>query len=625
MRQFTDAGTNQHGSGCTRGFSRAFGTVGVAVLILLALPLAATAQPRTVKGNDLQAFVPPPVLDAARAEPNRVFEVIVQGAAGKRSADVAAEVLAEGAGRGKAPRQFRSIEGVAAHLTGKQLLKLATKKGVSAITLDAPVQVTGYSSKQKWPATVRLQKLWGDVSEKPFQQPTIAIVDSGVDASRADLGSRLIKQVTMTSLVPNSRGDGRGHGTFVASIAAGSAKDYAGASPTAKLVSIDVADDAGMAITSDVIAAADWILANKDEYGIRVANFSLHSSQPGGFMFDPLDKAVERLWFGGVVVVAAAGNYAVAGEDRGVPFAPGNDPFVITVGAADIKGDDKPENDFAAPWSASGYTLDGFAKPDVGAPGRYMIGAIPLTSTLALERPDKLVGLSGYIQLSGTSFAAPVVAGVAAQLLAVHPEWTPDQVKGALMLTTSSTAAAPLTLGVGEINAERALDVRNPPNPNLALNRFLVADPTGGPLPVFDAASWTSAAQLGASWTSASWTSASWTSASWTSASWTSASWTSASWTSASWTSASWTSASWTSASWTSASWTSASWVSATWTSASRTSESQLSSADDDSVGAGYAYADDELLANEISLGLDLNGDAVVGPIQVEPTPPLGS
>src|SRR5262245_23185655 len=81
-------------------------------------------------------------------------------------------------------------------------------------------------------------------------------------------------------------------------------------------------------MTRDVIAAADWILANKDTYAIRVANFSLHTSQANSFMYDPLDKAVERLWFAGVVVVAAAGNYGVEGTPSGVPFAPGNDPFV---------------------------------------------------------------------------------------------------------------------------------------------------------------------------------------------------------------------------------------------------------------------------------------------------------
>ena len=139
--------------------------------------------------------------------------------------------------------------------------------------------------------------------------------------------------MNLSSLPGNSAGDGRGHGTFVAGIAAGNASRYAGASPGSKIVSIDVMDDTGMAMTRDVIAAADWILANKDKYNIRVANFSLHSASPASVFFDPLDRAVERLWFNGVVVVAAAGNYGIDGRPSGVTFAPGNDPFVITVGA----------------------------------------------------------------------------------------------------------------------------------------------------------------------------------------------------------------------------------------------------------------------------------------------------
>ena len=119
---------------------------------------------------------------------------------------------------------------------------------------------------------------------------------------------------------------------------------------------------------------------------------------------------MEKLWFNGVVVVAAAGNYGIADGPSGVLYAPGNDPFVMTVGAVDIGGTNEPDDDVAAPWSAYGYTLDGFAKPELAAPGRYMVGPVPEGSTLVVERPDKVVA-PGYIQLSGTSFAAPVVAG----------------------------------------------------------------------------------------------------------------------------------------------------------------------------------------------------------------------
>ena len=81
----------------------------------------------------------------------------------------------------------------------------------------------------------------------------------------------------MTSLSANSPGDGYGHGTFVASIAAGAAPGYAGAAPKAELLSLDVMNDQGQATVADVIKAADFILANKTKYNIKVANFSLHA------------------------------------------------------------------------------------------------------------------------------------------------------------------------------------------------------------------------------------------------------------------------------------------------------------------------------------------------------------
>jgi serine protease AprX len=308
-------------------------------------------------------------------------------------------------------------------------------------------------------------------------------------------------------------------------------------------------NDEGMAMTRDVIRAADWINANKDTYKIRVANFSLHSAYANSFMYDPLNKAVEKLWFNGVVVVAAAGNYGVDGLPSGVPFAPGNDPFVITVGADDIDGSVSTMNDLAAPWSAYGYTLDGFAKPDMAAPGRFIVGPVPMSSTLALERPTSLVG-SGYMQLSGTSFAAPIVSGAAAQILAAHPSWTPDQVKGALMVTaTAAPSAAPLSVGVGVVDVAKAVALSNAPNPNLALNTYLVSE-SGGSGKVFDAAAWSSAAWSSAAWSSAAWSSAAWSSAAWSSAAWSSAAWSSAAWASAAWSSAAWSSTSTEDAAW---------------------------------------------------------------------------
>src|SRR5206468_6682760 len=67
-----------------------------------------------------------------------------------------------------------------------------------------------------------------------------------------------------------------------------------------------------------------------------------------------------------------------------------------------------------APWTSYGYTAEGFAKPELGAPGRWMIAPVPTTSTLATTFADRIVA-PGYMWMSGTSFSAPVVSGIAAQ------------------------------------------------------------------------------------------------------------------------------------------------------------------------------------------------------------------
>jgi subtilisin family serine protease len=150
------------------------------------------------------------------------------------------------------------------------------------------------------------------------------------------------------------------------------------------------------------------------------------------------------------------------------------------------------------------------------------------------------------MQLSGTSFAAPVVAGAAAYLHALHPNWGPDQVKGALMLTAREVPQAqPYAGGVGEVNIVAAAVSKLAPNPNLALRQFVVPDPAGGSIPVFDAVSWYDAAMADVSWSSVSWADVSWSSVSWSSVSWADVSWSSVSWADVSWSDVSWADVSW--------------------------------------------------------------------------------
>ncbi len=505
------------------------------VLFVTTIPLAQAS-----RNPDPSTYLDPLLEAKAHTTPNALVNVIIQSNGGISDAENAYQSAGNGDAYGNGEsmnRRLRLVGSVSATMKAKRVLVLARKPGLT-ITSDARIKLDATpSSNQVWPTAEALRPFWPDTERYRSATPTIAIVDSGIDKNRVDFdgGTRVVADQVITQLVPNSPGDGRGHGTFVAGIAAGSGANYAGAAPAAKLVSLDVMDDNGMARTSDVIAAAQWIYEHKDQYNIRVANFSLHATVPSNFTKDPLDRAVEKLWFGGVTVVAAAGNYGHPDGPSGVLFAPGNDPFVITVGAVDLDGSVRVSNHDVPNWSAYGYTYDGFRKPEISAAGRYMVGPIPANATLLAEKPENAVG-AGYMRLSGTSFAAPVVAGAAAQILARHPSWTPDQVKGALMKAARYVPDAPPgSAGVGEVNAYRAANVNRAPNPNLALDAYLMADPAGGGTPVFDAASWSDAAQTNHSWDTASWSDATWSDVSWTDVSWSDVSWSDVTWSDVTW------------------------------------------------------------------------------------------
>src|SRR4029453_19367771 len=157
--------------------------------------------------------------------------VIVQGKRGTKSSAVANTVVDSTAAKpGKAKgltRTFSSVNGVAAQLTGAQIVELAGRTGILSITPDSKIRLSvynnGFSSNQNWVSSVSAADVWNP----NLKTPAIAVVDSGVQSCRADFGdtgvgcnTRVVAKVTMTSLLPNSSGDGRGHGTLVAGPAA---------------------------------------------------------------------------------------------------------------------------------------------------------------------------------------------------------------------------------------------------------------------------------------------------------------------------------------------------------------------------------------------------------------------
>jgi len=507
------------------------GMITLALAAMLVVPMASSAS--SGGGNPAGAIVPSSLLVKATANPSQMFDVIVQGDKKSSSGDVSKEVQSE---HGNGMRSFMSVAGVQASISGKDLLKLARHPHITAITPNIGVHTTAYEDNTMWQDTTDLTMLQnnvdpntGEITGPAPQAPAIAVVDSGVQA-RSDFGGRLVASVNLCSLCTDSTDDAEGHGTMVAGVAAGSGA-YPGGAQNAPIVSIRTANGDGQSRTSDVIAAADWILQHAKQYNIRVANFSLAGASDTSIRVDPLDKAVEALWLNGIVVVAAAGNHGLASGPVSMSYAPGNDPFVITVGATDQMATSDPSDDTIPSWSAHGMTMDGFSKPDLSAPGRYMIAPAPMNGTIAKTVPDRVVS-PGYMWMSGTSFATPVVSAAAAQILARHPGFTPDQVKGALMLTANwlpndSSYAG----GVGEIDAGIAASIDNPPNPNVGLYKFVGHNTLSG-APAFDSASWAEYLKSGASWAQASWSDASWAEASWNEASWAEASWNEASWTS---------------------------------------------------------------------------------------------
>jgi serine protease AprX len=542
-------GKGNRGGGDNRSHRRVATAAVASLALLLGAPAVASAA----------AFVPPELLGTASANPRNVLHVIVVAEPGIRSSSLKNELMKDVGGNqfGRVRREFKFVlDGIAADLTGAELVYLAKKTGVKSITPDGPVRTSGYTAPAVWPQAIGADRLWA--APLPGKTPTIAVIDTGVDKDRiADFGSRVLATNNFSSLKPDpsdSSSDYSGHGTLVAGIAAGASSAFPGVAPRANIVSLRVTNAEGKALTSDVIAAADWIYENRGSYNIRVANFSLNSPFGNYGLRDPLNETVRRLWLTGTVVVASAGN------DGPGPMvsAPASEPFVITVGATDVAETAATEDDRNAPWSSHGYTIEGFAKPELAAPGRYMAAPIARTSRLASRFPTRVVA-PGYMWMSGTSFAAPVVAGAAAQILALNPTFRPDQVKGALMATARGLPqAAPGSVGVGQIDVAAAASLIAPPNPNAPLLQFLRLDlrvPGGR---VFDFDRWAAVAESNPDWFSASWSDASWSDASWSDASWSDASWSDASWSDASWSDASWSDASWSDASWSDASWTDA-------------------------------------------------------------------
>jgi serine protease AprX len=299
----------------------------------------------------------------------------------------------------------------------------------------------------------------------------IAVIDSGVGSyddlkGGGLLGALSSRVVYSATLLPQGNAaDQYGHGSHVAGIIAGNGTDSTGLlynytvrgiAPNANIISLKVLDGTGTGTDSAVIAAIQRAISLKSQYNIRVINLSLGRPVSASYQNDPLCLAVQQAWQAGIVVVVAAGN---GGRDNslgtngyGTITAPGNSPYVITVGAMNTNGTLTPTDDKIASYSSKGPTsIDHIVKPDLVAPGNRIVSLRDVGSTLDTTYSSNQAATSvystlggnvagSYYVLSGTSMATPMVSGAAALMIQHNPALTPDQIKARLMKTATKFA-----------------------------------------------------------------------------------------------------------------------------------------------------------------------------------------
>jgi serine protease AprX len=515
----------------------------LATLLPAAAPTLSTLRPASTVAPAAVTTTVDPAVGAAIAE-DGTADVIVRATASARGA--AADLVRRTGGT--VIHDLEIVDGFAATIGAASLDALVRSGVVVAVTLDGPVQLAGRSHSSDgdsvYVETINAKGLYQDGIDG--SGVGIAIIDTGV-SEVTDLTGRVVGALDLSGEYDDV--DRYGHGTFLAGIAAGdgtaSGGQHTGVAPGAHIVPVKIAGADGSADISRVLAAFQYVVSFKDEYGIRVVNLSLGTNSQQPYRLSPLNYAVERAWDAGLVVVVSGGNHGELGPGW-IP-KPADDPLVITVGALDTHGTYNKTDDEIAPFSSIGPSIaDGIQKPDIVAPGTSIISTLSPGSTVATSHPDSIVD-GEYMRGSGTSFAAAVVSGAAALMLQDHPDWTPDEVKGAILATARpGPVGDPNVDGAGIIDVDAAASLTSPMPANqdvprstglglmsedrgdisvdLYVDALIVRLDLGTELTaqnlVFDPVTYTSTEWTNSSWYNTSWYNSSWYNSSWYNSSW---------------------------------------------------------------------------------------------------------
>ena len=533
----------------------------------------------------------------------QVVSVIVRGP----SASTAAQAVRSVGGR--VSRDLSIVDSVAARVRAKDLAALRRLPEVWSVTPDARVgflgSADGDQTAHRIQKVVRSDGLWRE--GVTGAGVNVAILDTGIYAGHPDLQGRVVhcEDFSHEAGGPARCADTFGHGTFMAGLVAGDGASsngkYVGAAPGAGLVSVKVAGYDGSTDVSHVLAGIQWVVANRGTYGIRVLNLSLGTDSAQDYRLSPLDFAVEKAWRAGIVVVVSAGN---TGPNSGTVMKPGDDPYVITVGASNDEGSVATGDDRVPIFSGRGPTRsNGLAKPDIVSPGVHTISLRSPGSAIDQKFGSTATVDGSYFRGTGTSMSTATVSGVVAQILQRNPTLTPDQVKSRLIstarpiaetdarasgrglvdayaaATSTSTASANQGVepsnGLGSIGLDRGnvgVSLATPAGSVSLTGEFVAqTDPArvsalnpNGLVP-YVAADYTTAGWDGSSWQGSSWQGSSWQAGAWAGSSWQGSSWQATTWTGSSWQGSSWQNATWEGSSWQGSSWQDVDWDGSSW------------------------------------------------------------
>jgi serine protease AprX len=382
---------------------------------------------------------------------------------------------------GKLGRRLGFINGQVAEISNKKLRNLADHPAIARIIWDRPIGG-------------EMNRVAVTIGARVVQQSLgytgagigVAVIDSGVSSWHNDLTAPFASSLVRTKngqrvaafvdFVNNHAApyDDNGHGTHVSGIIAGNGFDTfgvrAGVAPSSHLVSLKVLDRNGRGVISDVIAAIDWAIANKALHNIRVINLSVGAAVTESYNTDLLTLAAKRAVDAGIVVVTAAGNLgknALGQAQYGGITAPGNAPWVLTVGATSHEGTVTRTDDKMGAYSSRGPSaVDYQAKPDLVAPGTGVVSLADPASLMFITKAAYLLkgtlfsNQKSYLSLTGTSMASPVVAGTVALMLQANPTLTPNLVKAILQYTAQEyDGYNALTQGAGFLNTKGAVEL----------------------------------------------------------------------------------------------------------------------------------------------------------------------